>query len=350
MHIDIAQRLRPYSHTAGTCCLIPGTHFSVQVFPCLLRIHDVSGIDSVLIAEIPIHLQGPVDQFLVTLDLERGWVRVEGRSLKGFFRYLIAASSSLNNLVLVVEKSPEEPLFSKLPSRVSVVSKEHPLYNPPGTERLSLGNHKAQDWDLVMRRQDLTEVFPAWLRLGQLMSPAKDPIAYEGTAALLKSCEVQIKSGHPERILPAFQNLFKAGFYSLLMPRLKDDQYQGIAPEVAKPSISPVSLLQAGARLIRCLFIDIQSDHIRILPALPPEFHSGRLLHAKVGELGFVDMEWSKKSIRRMVFHALKEGSVTFRFHPDIKKYRLQGDSYLSNGESIDIQAGQSYELDRFQG
>lgn len=356
MHIDIAQRLHPFSHKAGTWCLVPGTAFCLQVFPALVRIYDLSASEPSFMADLPVEVQGPVDDFTVTLDLEKGYIRVEGKSTQGFFRYLIVKMLETNTLGLVVEKTPVPNLFPRLADVICLVDKEKILYKPLNSDRLSLGNHKAQDWDLVMRRQDLGEIFPFWMRLGQLVVNLPNTKGKEGTAALLMQCEESMDSGHPERIFPAFKKLLLAGFFGLMVPRLHDDEYQGIVPAVdgKELTFSPLVLLQNGACLIRRLFVDIRGSQVAILPFLPPELHCGRLLHVSIEQRGFVDLEWSKKTIRRMIFHSKSEGEVLFQFQPHMTQFRLRNSrqdrgQMIQCGVPIKVQPGQSYLIDKFQ-
>lgn len=352
MHIDIAERLRPFSHNPGTCCLLPGTPFMVEVFPSLVRLYDLNTPSPVLRAELPVNIEGPVDEFTITLDLEKAWITVQGRSVAGFFRYRILSCG------ILVIKSPVETLFPTKSSLLPLIKKDEifPMIPLP-TDRLSLGNHKSQDWDLVKRRLDLVEVFPVWVRLGQLMLPQKPVKPRQGTATLLTVCEDAIASGRPEQIIPAFRKLFMAAFHHLLVPRFHDDQHQGIVRPIDMDSLvgSPLLLLQEGAEIIRRLFIDIYPDYVSILPALPPEFHCGRWLHIALPHRGLLDIEWSKKTIRRVIFHATDErqGEVMFRFPSGVKSFRLRcgpqdRGQRLQTNTLFSYEAGQQYLLDNF--
>jgi hypothetical protein len=90
-----------------------------------------------------------MDRFTVFLDLEKGQIDVDMALVSGsYIRYSIKATPDGIHL------SSESP--------------KSDLYRAPQGERLSLGNHKAQDWDLVCRRLDLKEILPTWKRLGEL--------------------------------------------------------------------------------------------------------------------------------------------------------------------------------------
>ena len=364
MRIQIAERLKPFSHEPGTFCILPGSSLRLQVFPAFIRVHDLQGQQPVPFAEILIDVAGPVQDFTVLQDLEHGKIIVWGHAKNGFFRYHITSDSGGKAIGIWMEKAPKEGItinsLKLLPRQSMGVSLDPPEMNngrsyvPPTTDRLSLGWHKAQDWTLMRRRMAMEEIMPLWLRLGQLITPvAKEPHA--GTALLMDQCRQAIASDKTLEIIPAFQNLFLAGFEGMLSPRLTDEQHQGFGlPDLKLDGkLSPLVLLLEGARLIRSLFAKVENGRIHVLPALPPEFHCGRLLGLRFDGLGMLDMEWSKKAIRRIVFHALKDGDVSFEFQQGIKSFRLRegsrdrGHRCECSGQ-VQVKAGRDYYLDNF--
>lgn len=363
MRIQIAERLKPYSHVPGTFCVLPGSHLRLQIFPALLRVHELVGTIPVLFAEINLGISGPVKDFTVSQDLEHGFVQVWGHASNGYFRFNLNASSE-GKFFITIEKAPKEGLVlnslkirqgdSIVISRNCLEQKEAQGYIPPVTDRLSMGFHKAQDWSLMQSRLAMEEIMPIWLRLGQLIPPIPNA-PHEGTALLMDHCREAIESRNILDIVSEFQNLFLAGFEGMLSPRLTDDLHQGFdLPEPASGSkLSTLVLLTEGSSLIRSLFIKAESMRLHILPALPPEFHCGRMLGVQYDGIGAVDLEWSKKTIRRLIFHSHKEGEIAFDFQQGIKSFRLRmggrdrGKRYESS-ETIPIQPDCQYFLDNF--
>lgn len=348
MKIAIAERLRPYSHFPGGYYLLPGSFFRLQIFPTLIRVYDLSKSDPQLVKEFDLPVQGPIQQFTVMNDLEKGCISVWGHALQGYFRYRIHSQDHGRSLAIIEEKSPNEvPLFKEAHSLDLIDT-------PPVTSRLSLGNQKAPEWELIERRLDLTEILPHWNRLGQILPPLT-LFKREGTACLLDACEEAIESNSPETIVPGFLNLFKTGFCGLLTPRLIDDQHQGIVQTkcIDNRDLSPLILLTEGSVLIRKLFVQQKDREIRILPALPPEFHSGRFLEVALGELGSVDFEWSKKRIRRLIFRSEVEGEVRFIFkHAKscrVKEKDSKKALKLQIGNSVAISKNLTYFFDNFE-
>lgn len=347
MHIKITERLRPFSHTPGMYCILPGSSLRLQIFPALLVVHDLSEAEPQLMAEIPVPVKGPVKEFTIQLDLEKSALHVWGESDQGYFRYQIRSAPQPFHMLLESDKglsswSPN-PSFNHASFQVQKISSQPKNYSPALIDRLSLGSHKSQDWDMVKRRGELVEILPAWLRLGQLIK-VPDNISYEGTAALLKVCQNASKLEAYE----AFQNLFNVAFEGVLSPSLKDNQHQGFELALPPSSLSPLILLTEGAKAIRSLFIRAHKNEIFVLPCLPPQFHCGRFLQVRCDHLGLLDVEWTKKAIRCMVFHAETTESIHFHFPKDVLRFRLNGQSYPA-GKPIDVEKGQLYTFDRFQ-
>jgi hypothetical protein len=337
LKITIAQRLQPYSHTPGISTVIPGSCYSVQVFPTLIRVFDLTLAKPQLIQEVPVPLKGPIKEFTVVCDLEKGGVIVWGFSLNGYFRYRIYAD--LNRVVCVQDRG--ELLFSDQKSTM-------PFHSP--LEQLSLGSHKALDWDSFIRSpSSLQEVFPVWSALGQI-TPQMPIYPYEGAAQLLTSPSLS----SPEDLYSIWNQLLKVGFYGILTPRLEDDQYQGIIPQapIQNNQLSPLLLLTEGAKLIRSLFILQTDTQIRLLPYLLPEFHCGRFINVTIEGLGTIDFEWSKKTIRRVVFYSNADRELTFVFR-HVRSCRLK-QGLKDRGERMDVgtmvkvRVGEKYLFDNF--
>lgn len=341
MQITIADRLKPFSHFPGTHFIIPKTFLRAQIFPTLIRIDDMSGGMPKRVDEISLDFQGPFEDFTIQQDLEKGYLRVWGMTAKGFMRYCLAANGASYSLRM--EKSPE------VIKSVDPVEKNGGALN---VERLSLGVNKTQDWTMIVRRRNLAEIFPFWHRLGQLtLTKDKDNVLSDKT--LFEECRLAIEDGTRDRLLAPFINLFLAGFEGGLSPRLQDQDFQGFDLPVISSS-TPLSLLTKGAELIRSLFVQCDGHRLSILPALPSEFHSGRMTNVHCEGYGKVDLEWTKKKIRRMVFHSETSSPLNVKFQKEIKSFRLRtgnrdrGQRYLTQ-IPIDTQAGQIYWFDNFE-
>jgi len=311
MRITIGQRLRPFSHLPGTFVWLPGTTIRMQLFPTRIVYDDLSGAFPQRIKELDFSRTGPVKDFTVQQDVERGEVVVWGHSKEGYFK------------------------FEDLGQRTE------------GLERLSLGSHKAQDLEQMQRRLDFKELFPIWFQLGQMVPPL-EARPFEGSLQLLEPCAKAIVSGHPETIIEPFEALYRAGFEGLFAPRLNDEEHQGLGVRPASnKSASPLWLLVKGSELIRSLFVQQEDHHVSLLPALPPQFHSGRMIGVKLPGIGLLDLEWSKKEVRRCVIRSSESVSfnLTSKHH---KSFRINKQERHSTGSVLQLSPGE-WRLDQFR-
>ncbi len=323
MNIVIGEKIRPFSHTPGMKCIVPGSNWIVQPFPALLRL---PGLD------LPLEITGPIKEFTVQLDLEKNCVWVWGQAKEGLYKYRLEAMEE--GLTLAIDRVPKGGLImggKTLMAKEKILLASGGLFKSPSNgEKISLGNLKAQDWDLVSRRMDLAEIVPALFLLGQKVPPVA--VAKGGVASLLAS---------------NLDLFVRAGFTDLLIPHLKDEKHRGISPE-GETSGDPLSLLTKSYQTIRSFLIEENNPIIRILPHLPKEWDCGRSTDLCVSGLGEIDLEWTKGLIRRVVIRPSHDAEAKLVFAKPIVSFRCNGKS-VENGSLIGIQAGKSIHLDRFQ-
>lgn len=300
--IKIAARSMPFSHRPAISCLLPGTHVLVKIYPARLSFFR----GDTLLFHLDLTCAGPVLDFTVQFDLEQSQIRVFGRTQDGFKRYVLHREG--NDVFLNGEK-----LLCPL----------HEELLTPSPERLSLGMHKKQEWERVVSRLDFKEIFPIWLRLGQI-TPSAPQSPMQGTLRLLHHCHALIQEGRKTEVVSAFKNLFLAGFEGMLVPRLFDTDYQGILPAEEGPTNgSALALLTQGAALIRSLFFQEEDHVVSLLPCLPPEFHAGRYLNLCTRAGDRLDMEWTKKQMRRVILHPTSK-ELHLQFSKHLKKCRVR--------------------------
>lgn len=327
MRITIAQRLRPFTHLPGEACLIPGTLYAAQAYPAKLLITTFAKDEPAEVACIEWKVQGPVKDFTIEQDLEKGCVRVWGHAKNGYFRYHI--TSGANGYAIVVERGCEV---------LGLTAASAPEYPIVPRERLFLGADKQQDWTNVCRRFSLSEIFPFWLRLGQFTPPM--PLTTGGTASLLQD--------------NAFDLLFLTGFEGVLYPRLFDAACQGIQlPQVEKDA-NPTVILSEGARRIRSLFFRQEERIFSFLPEVFHCFHSGRYINIDCGCDGELDFEWRSRKFRRLIFRCHQSGNYVFLFPEKLKTYRLREQIHLkgeikNNGQSLSLDKDRVYYFDCFE-
>ncbi|MBA2728141.1 MAG: hypothetical protein H0U49_08225 [Parachlamydiaceae bacterium] len=355
MRITISERFKPFTHLSGSSALLPFSTFCCEVYPALIRVYNLEGTHKKLLNEIPLNVNGIVEGFTMQQDIEKGCLKVWGKGAQGYFRYRIQATDSGKSFKIITEKEPAgTSLFVNIPQ----TEKVEPI-QPIAFENLSFGISKSQDWAMVLRRQKMMEILPFWFRLGQLvpsLSPHEPNIADTGTLYLLKDAYRALEEKDPEKLIKLLEMLFLAGFEGLLVPRMEDDQKQGlnVPPLDMSKTASPLTLLSDGKNLIKRMIIDRTSDNIQILPCLPAKFHCGRMLNVRIPEIGFFNLEWSKKTIRRICFQPCESSQLTFQFPNNVKTFRLRRHRDGSTqpqicGQPIGFSAGERYLFDNFK-
>ncbi|MES2121352.1 MAG: hypothetical protein V4492_01075 [Chlamydiota bacterium] len=368
MNIAIAQRLNPFSHQLGKTFLLPSSHWKVAVYPTRLSFAEIGGERRQFY--IDFSLRGPLAGFTAELNLEDGILSIWGTSPDGFVRYCVCAKK--DGIWIQVEKAPGQKLIcthSLSLAQFQLAQREHLLipqtapFCPLETvhESLSLGNHKKQDWDEVRKRLDLIEIFPTWLRLGQ-MTPHTLCAEKEGMYALLETCRSLVAEKRKPEIAPAFQSLFLAAFEGVCVPRTFDHEYQGITFPWGDLTTPALPLLTESAALIRSLFFCEHAGVVELLPCILPEFHCGRFVNAKTEGGSLIHFEWTKKFLRTAEIHSPKGDKFIVRLPKEIARFRLQrktaerqksviepakidarGSCYVS------LQPGDTLYLDRFE-
>ncbi|MBI5346972.1 MAG: hypothetical protein HZB76_07515 [Chlamydiae bacterium] len=351
MLITIHNKLEPFSHISPVAALLPNTLYQVTIYPTLIVFKNFEKTEEF---KLFLDLKGPVEPFTIFLDLEKKGLTVKGFSQEGYFCYHLFANEEKVSLLL--EKGPKSGIDYSGFKKGTILPKHtldlpiKPAFPKPTKETLSLGMNKALDFDMIKRRADLKEIFPIWYRLAELI--VDQPKTNVGTAKLLENCQELIEKKDRVNLEKAFLKVFKAAFFGMMVPRL-NDEYQGIVPLEEKHGASPIYILKEGAKLIRSMFFMESENTFSILPSLPVGFHSGRFINIQTA-FGSLDIEWSKKLLRQMVFKAAKDFSLKLNLQKPIDTFRVRlhkkdkGKNYLAD-DVIPIKANTAYFFDRFQ-
>lgn len=385
MKIKADQDLRVFSHTSGIELLLPGTLIVVKVFPTRLEFHKLDC--SELLLEVDLELEGDFKDFTVFQDLKKRLIEVQGFSKTGFFRYRLVLSEGKEKRVVKfsLQKAPHKNLTftcktikadakAKTERTQKVLAKKSvdlPLKlegntgqsekvqsrEPANFELLSLGMHKKLDYELLKRRADLKELLPLWFRLGQII-PQKSFVAI-GTLLLLKALEKAVKDKQKNEVKTLLSRIFKTGFEGLFLPRLFDDQHQGLVgnkadfDKTANKKVSEVSsvLLSEGAKLIRALFFQEDKGLWKILPV--STFFAGRFINLKT-DLGILQIEWTKKLLKKMILKADKKGELKLSLQRELSTFRLRTSlkekgKVFDKSDTLKVEAGKLYFFDHFQ-
>lgn len=361
--ITIAERVRPFSHTPGIEAMVPASGFSCQVFPCLLRLFDLQRGAPYLIQELVFSFVGPIEQFTVLADHEKGQLTVFGKTAKGWMRYHLVQEASL--LKLIVEKAPEEGVFLQageerkmLMPKEEIILVDKSLSGQLPVARLSLGVQKKQEWEGIKQRLLLAEIFPLLHRAGACVPPVSSPKEREGTLLLLDKCRQAMEGGKPEEGEALWKAFLAASFSGLFVPRLCDEDHLGLVPPASKAAeeMSLLTLLSEASRLIVQQFVRQEERQLFILPYLLPSLHAGRLIDLPLEGGAHLSIEWSKKTIRRLELRAEASGEWQLHFRSSIKTCRVSCKGQRQRKEQIvtpslplHCEVGHIYFLDNFQ-
>ena len=186
----------------------------------------------------------------------------------------------------------------------------------------------------------MAEIFPFWMRLAQVIPERALPKEPIGTDALLVAGQLK--------------ETFQAAFQGILCPRLTDENFLGLIPECDIPkNLSPLGIIHEGARQIQALFFSEEKDHWHLLPALLKELHAGRLISLVTTVGDRIDLEWSKKELKKVIVRPSKTRSIQLHLQRSLKSFRVRkhprqrGERYMRN-RTLEMEAGNLLYLDRF--
>jgi hypothetical protein len=322
MQISIALRCKPFSHAPGAVCLIPGTIWRIQAFPTHLVFFGPSGENFIYTMA---SCSDCLEQFTIEQNLDKREINI----LRGRLKWSIAGGKVWEN---------GEPVL-ELPSTLSISQMIQ-------TERLSLGVHKAQEWESMRRRLDLMEIFPLWFQMGQI-TPQRSGREI-GVLKLLEECKHLRSLKEKLRLEKLWKLLFLTGFGPMFDPRIHDPEHRGIIENVSPDPDGAIRLVREGADLIRSLLITQDREVWTLLPCLLPHFHSGRFLSEAL------DLEWSNAKLRRVIIHSPYDQEILLDWPEELTSCRIRKDPRLK-GERLmrhsllNLKKGEVLYLDRFE-
>lgn len=343
--------LKPYTHAPGLPLLIPVSQVIVEIFPALIRFPFLS-------EDIFLLLDNPVTHFSVFSDWEKNRVIVSGQLHDFFFRYFLFFEGE--SLQLQIERAPPQGICFALKGGAVLGLRGQKidlqiLRKPVSSlkrEFLSLGNYKSQDWEQIRRRADLTEILPLWLTIGRSIGE-NFPVTSGGTFDLLEECRKNLAENAHDQMERKWKQLFFSAFGGLLIPRVVDTDYWGIPSRpVADLEVSPWGLLTESAALIRSFFVREEENIIEILPHLPPLCHCGSFQGICLNQ-GILSIEWTKKTVRRLIFVSEEQQEICFSFRSNVRSFRLRSSLNKKGerkhcGDSILVEKNVSYFFDNF--
>lgn len=316
MKIAIKQRLKPFAITPGTWCLLPYSVYGACIFPSKIDVYDLRFEELNLYCTYPLESAYPQKPLMITQDWERGVITVDSKD-----RVHLLANGDL-----LKKKKP--PLENKV------------------AMRLSLGSCKKLFWEKISLQFDPFSIIPLMLLACQ---PKRGFSGHGGVFTLLENLQAHVEQKRTSQIIFELDKIFRAAFKGLFVPRLIDDQYQGITS--GQGSGSPLAILDALGPLLLSLFIKEENQTVHLLPCLPPQLHAGKCLQYE-GKYVDLDFEWSKKEIKKVRVRPKINTRLAFCF-PKVRQCRItfldtkQSRIYY-NGSDLILDTNKTYWFDRF--
>lgn len=348
--IEIRHKLKPFSTLAGIEVPFPQVERVFQIYPTKVLIEKNEKVE----LELDWKFESRVTQITTFFDLVHQRIEVQLKLESGVVHYDLL----LNDKGLCVclkrntTKSASLKVGNKPFKKIKPSSVEHLLPTKhvalDSLEVLSFGSHKKQELEPLLRREDPKEILPLLFALGQ-MCPASDTKSI-GHLKRVKDAKVALKKNQHDQVLSIIKPLFASAFSGLFVPHL-DDVFYWEGGQAVDKGLSPFSLLKALYELIRSFIIESKNGSVSVLAHLPPELFCGRAISFHVHGC-IVDIEWTKKALRRMRIQAKENTSFCLNFQKSIQKCRLKVNNRsatFKSGEIITLEKSKTYYFDRFE-
>ncbi|MFA6119113.1 MAG: hypothetical protein WCT85_04020 [Parachlamydiales bacterium] len=355
MQIKIKQKPVLISHKIGSSFLIKNTSFFVTIYPGLLWFKDLNSKKQF---RLFLNFQGPQKRFTVLHDLKNGQLKIFFETNLGFFSYKIKNDSN-KKLILFFEnlpnnvteiKSDSDANFKKISAKESISLPIEQINDLQVEEQLSFGVLKKQDIELIKKREDLLEILPFIFMLSQYYL---DTSAYASKNVFIENLKTLMQNNEKILLEEALHNVYKALFFDAFVPRANDEEYQNIGIFKEEPGVSPVMVFSELYRIIKSLLINEDADGLYLLPCLLVSLHHGKAVNLKVS-FGLVDLEWSKKILKKVVIRSADDLKIKLNLQAKIKNFRLKEDEQgkgkiCQNSDEITLKKNRVYYLDNFK-
>lgn len=333
----------PWSHTPGIEGWLSGSSCFAKIFPRRLEIYSCVGKEKVLSAQIFFPKLSYSDDWTVFFDSLRYKTIVQGHSENGFFRYEISVDEKgifLQTLKGDLECEGMEGYFLLTRGEKHLLVESVLMGRPYPTSRLHLGSNRAPCLDRMLLKPDLLELVPFWYMLGKPVS------GLEGESSLLTTFE-QVGS------FDSLMQFFLAGIQGFFVPKVRDDRYLGFQEPLLPSNKSLSSVHDSVASVLRSYFLKEEGSHLFLLPNLPKECESGRLLREQLHSSSLISIEWRKHTLRRVLIHQRVDEEVTLVTPHACTTYTLQTlgtkeKRHVSSGCPITLKGDERYLFDHF--
>jgi hypothetical protein len=365
MSHKLKQKIMPFTHTPGPRVWLPYTFWAMRIFPSRLEFYDCSKDRLNLCATLEWTLMCRVEGFNVELNLERGYVSIEGNDGESFFRFIVLASENLNP-ILYLKKRRGNCIYTTSEMKIEVgasfelIDKQWVLssLNPllprklSTTSQIYLGSDKQQNWDQVYSSNDPKRWVPLLCRSRYFWPKGLREQTYKSQAYLdLMESLLNIA---PRKLWDRLMDYAMTHCSGLLLSSWEDIHYscgKQWKSEKGLSSLVPLCLLTLG---FEHLLYSLDDNQLRLLPKMTPEIACGKLSNLQIG--GFsISYEWSRERLKKVKISSLNQQKIELVFPKAIRggRVRIEGGGGAQNfqGHCFELSRIQakSIELDRFQ-
>lgn len=365
--IEVTEKFRPFSHQPGIQIPYPLLQLVFIVYPSKIKIVDWRADQKVLMT-LKFKFKSSCEKFTAFYDLHKNVIQIQSHLEEGYVEFTLKYDQRKKHFTLSLDRHQEEYLSFevKRPQKTSVIrrrlTKKKPLILfkdleaklPKGLEVLFLGCHKKQEVEKIFARKDLKEFLPLWFLWGQT-SPVKTSRSQkEGTLTFLSHIQEKLDKKEHDQLGPYLKKMMSSSFAPMMVPYLEDFKHWGFhLPRLTSSRVSPWLILSEIYQMTRKFFISQKGHDLYVLPHLPKELPSGRLIRVREKSLT-IHLEWTKKRIRRMIIFASKNTDVVMHFQNNVKQFRLKtshsgSGRALQNHCELQLKKNKTYYFDRFE-
>ncbi|MBI5274485.1 MAG: hypothetical protein HY860_05480 [Chlamydiales bacterium] len=329
-YIKIATKMITFTHSYGSTVLLPASSCAITAYPTKVIIEDII---THKIQEFDIALTGPVKNFCLIQDMEKGHVRICGNYREGFALFTIELKDGIH---FFAKKAPTciKGFSHHIQGLFSATSQTTP--------KLDLGISKKLDLDCIRYRLDVREIVPVLFKLSTLTSTPNPTQKIE--IPLLVKLQTAIQCHDKLHLGEILKQIYLAYFSKGLVPRFIDGEYQGIINDMPFMKENPLDILEQLSSLIASMFCTKVDNKLIILPSIPKEFVCGRGLHFQVEDMS-VSFLWKSNLLQRLIIENGSDVDIMIE-SKGIKQYRYRS-KFHSTKDSIFLKKGIHY-FDRF--
>lgn len=348
--IEIRKKLRPFSTRAGIQVPLPAFEMTCKIYPMKV-IFEKKGNEAL---ELYWKFSQDPQKIVTTFDLFHQRIEVQLTFESGVFYYDLIQSKE--GLVLNPRRQScgsasfkwDSKTFKKVSLKENVLLLKDRVHLKESMEQLSLGSHKKQEIERIFKDEDFKEILPMLFNLGQYASETSTK-AVGSLKVIEEAYKLLVSRGH-DQILSVLKPLLSSAFSGIFVPHIEDVFHWRQESKLEKCP-TRFALLEKFYKLIRAFFIESSPMSLSLLPHLPKELFCGRLLQIKERDL-LIDLEWTKKKLRRLKIKSLIDQSIQLKFQKGIQKCRLRVDNksmLFKNTSSQHFEKNKTYLFDRFE-